>query len=123
ANLYPEDITKEEFNAWLQTLSAAEKENATGYFYIIRRDGNRKLKTEAYSEAYRAFLDPAAKLLREAAALTTNRTLRTFLDKRAAAFGSNDYYGSDVAWMDLDAPIDLTIGPYETYIDELFGYK
>ena len=123
ANFYPGDITKEEFNAWLNTLSSAEKEKATGYFYTIRRDVNGKLKTVPYSEEYREFLDPAAKLLREAATLTTNRTLRDFLNKRAAAFASNDYYDSDVAWMDLDAPIDVTIGPYETYEDELFGYK
>jgi len=123
ANFYPNDITKEEFNAWLNTLSSAEKEKATGYFYVIRRDANGKLKTVPYSEEYREFLDPAAKLLREAAALTTNKTLRDFLNKRAAAFAANDYYDSDVAWMDLDAPIDVTIGPYETYEDELFGYK
>ena len=65
-----------------------------------------------YSQEYREFLEPAAKLLREAAALTTNRTLKDFLSKRADAFTSNDYYASDVAWMDLDAPIDVTIGPY-----------
>ena len=123
ANYYPDDITKEEFNAWAESLSPAEKEKATGYFYTIRRDSNRKLMTVPYSQEYREFLDPAAKLLREAAALTTNATLRDFLNKRAAAFASNDYYESDVAWMDLDAPIDLTIGPYETYEDELFGYK
>jgi hypothetical protein len=123
ANYYPDDITKEEFNAWAESLSPAEKEKATGYFYTIRRDSNRKLMTVPYSQEYREFLDPAAKLLREAAALTTNATLRDFLNKRAAAFASNDYYDSDVAWMDLDAPIDLTIGPYETYDDELFGYK
>ena len=123
ANFYPNDITKEEFNAWLNSLSPAEKEKATGYFYTVRRDAGGKLKTVPYSEEYREFLDPAAKLLREAAALTTNQTLRDFLNKRAAAFGSNDYYDSDVAWMDLDAPIDVTIGPYETYEDELFGYK
>ncbi|HKP36490.1 MAG TPA: hypothetical protein VJT71_06500 [Pyrinomonadaceae bacterium] len=123
ANYYPADITKEEFNAWLATLSPAEKEKATGYFYTIRRDANRKLTTVPYSEEYREFLDPAARLLREAAALTTNATLRNFLNKRAAAFASNDYYDSDVAWMDLDAPIDVTIGPYETYEDEMFGYK
>jgi hypothetical protein len=123
ANFYPDDITKEEFNVWLNTLSPAEKEKATGYFYAIRRDANGKLKTVAYSEEYREFLEPAAKLLREAAALTTNKTLRDFLNKRAAAFASNDYYDSDVAWMDLDASIDVTIGPYETYEDELFGYK
>src|SRR5205814_307518 len=123
ANFYPADITKDEFNAWLNTLTPDEKEKATGYFYTIRRGSNGKLKTVPYSEEYREFLDPAARLLREAAALTSNRTLKDFLNKRAAAFASNDYYDSDVAWMDLDAPIDVTIGPYETYEDELFGYK
>jgi hypothetical protein len=123
ANFYPEDITKEEFNSWLNGLAAEEKEKATGYFYVIRRDANRKLMTVPYSEEYREFLEPAAKLLREAASLTTNKTLKDFLNKRADAFASNDYYASDVAWMDLDAPVDVTIGPYETYEDELFGYK
>ena len=123
ANFYPDGITKDEFNAWVNALSPAEKEQATGYFYVIRRDANGKLKAVPYSEEYREFLEPAAKLLREAAALTTNKTLKDFLSKRAAAFASNDYYESDVAWMDLDSPIDVTIGPYETYEDELFGYK
>src|SRR3984893_18133069 len=123
ANFYPDDITKEEFNSWLEGLPGSEKEKATGYFYTIRRDANGKLMTVPYSQEYREFLEPAAKLLREAAALTTNRTLKDFLSKRAEAFGSNDYYASDVAWMDLAAPIDVTIGPYETYEDELFGYK
>src|SRR5262245_20618072 len=123
ANYYPADMTKDEFNAWSNSLAASEKEKATGYFYTIRRDTNGKLKTVPYSEEYREFLEPAANLLREAAALTTNATLRDFLNKRAAAFASNDYYDSDVAWMDLDSPIDLTMGPYETYEDELFGYK
>src|SRR5207253_8053656 len=82
-----------------------------------------KLITVPYSQEYREFLEPAAKLLSEAAALTTNLTLKNFLYTRAEAFTSNDYYASDVAWMDLAAPIDVTIGPYETYEDELFGYK
>ncbi|MDQ6653961.1 MAG: hypothetical protein M3Y84_14625 [Acidobacteriota bacterium] len=123
ANFYPDDITKDEFNAWLNGLSDPGKEKATGYFYAIRRDASGKLMTVPYGQEYREFLEPAAKLLREAAALTTNRTLKDFLAKRADAFASNDYYASDVAWMDLDAPIDVTIGPYETYEDELFGYK
>jgi len=123
ANFYPEDMTKDEFNAWLNTLSPAEKEKATGYFYTIRRDPSGKLKAVPYSEEYREFLEPAARLLREAAALTPNVTLKNFLEKRAAAFLSNDYYDSDVAWMDVDSPIDVTMGPYETYEDELFGYK
>ncbi|HUS10432.1 MAG TPA: hypothetical protein VMZ30_08190 [Pyrinomonadaceae bacterium] len=123
ANFYPDNITKDEFNVWLNGLPPTDKEKATGYFYTIRRDPSGKLMTVPYSEEYREFLEPAAKLLREAAALTTNSTLKDFLIKRADAFASNDYYASDVAWMDLKAPIDLTIGPYETYEDELFGYK
>src|SRR2546421_5300515 len=123
ANYYPDDMTKDEVNSWLQSLSPEEKEKATGYFYVIRRDAGGKLITVPYSQEYRELLEPAAKLLREAAALTTNKTLQDFLTKRADALASDDYYASDVAWMDLDAPIELTIGPYETYEDELFGYK
>jgi hypothetical protein len=123
AGFYPDDITKDEFNSWLAGLSGSDKENATGYFYVIRRDASGKLMSVPYGEAYREYLEPAAKLLREAAALTTNASLKDFLSRRADAFASNDYYASDVAWMDLKAPIDVTIGPYETYEDELFGYK
>jgi len=123
ANYYPEDMTKEEFNAWVETLPEPEKQKATGFFWLIRRDANGKLMTEPYSKAYAEFLTPAAKLLREAAALTTNQTLKNFLNKRADAFVSDDYYASDVAWMELDSPIDVTFGPYETYEDELFSYK
>lgn len=123
ANFYPDNITKDQFNSWLAGLSGPEKEKATGYFYAIRRDANGKLTSVPYSKEYREFLEPAARLLREAAELTTNASLKDFLTKRAAAFASNDYYLSDVAWMDLKSPIDVTIGPYETYEDELFGYK
>src|SRR6185436_15990181 len=123
ANFYPDDITKDEFNSWLAGLPGSEKEKAPGYFYTIRRDASGKLMSVPYNEEYREFLEPAAKLLREAAALATNQTLKDFLSKRAEAFASNDYYQSDVAWMDLKGPIDVTIGPYETYEDELFGYK
>ena len=123
ANYYPDDMTKEEFNTWLQSLPEADKQKATGFFYVIRRGPDKKLTNVPYSQAYKDVLEPAAKLLREAAALTTNATLRDFLNKRADAFASDDYYASDVAWMDLDSPIDVTIGPYETYEDELFSYK
>jgi hypothetical protein len=122
-NFYPDDMTKAEFEAWEKGLSEAEKAKATGFFYTIRRGDDKKLKTVPYNEEYKEFLEPAAKLLKEAAELTSNPTLKNFLNKRAEAFASNDYYASDVAWMDLDAPIDVTIGPYETYEDELFGYK
>jgi Peptidase family M49 len=123
ANFYPSDMTKDEFNSWLNTLAEPDKTKATGYFYVIRRDANGKLKPVSYSEEYEEFLKPAAELLNEAGRLTSNKTLKDFLFKRAIAFSTNDYYESDVAWMDLDSPIDLTIGPYETYEDELFGYK
>lgn len=123
ANFYPDNITKDEFNSWLAGLPGSEKEKATGYFYTTRRDASGKLMSVPYSQEYREFLEPAAKLLRDAAALTSNQTLKNFLNTRADAFSSNDYYASDVAWMDLDAPIEVTIGPYETYEDELFGYK
>ena len=123
ANFYPEDMTREEFEGWLKTLSPADREQATGFFTIIRRDAKKQLTYIPYSKAYEADLKKAAALLREAAALTDNASLKKFLTLRADAFLSNDYYASDLAWMDLDAPLDVTIGPYETYNDELFGYK
>ncbi len=122
ANFYPEDMKREEFEAWVKALPAKEREQAEGFFTVIRRkDG--KLTAVPYSHAYASDLEKAAHLLREAAALTDNESLRKYLNLRADAFLSNDYYASDVAWMDLDAPLDITIGPYETYNDEVFGYK
>jgi len=123
ANFYPEDMTKEEFEGWVKTLSPAEKEKATGFFTVIRRGADRTLKIVPYSEEYRVDLTKAAGLLREAASLTDNTSLRKFLTTRADALRSNDYYQSDLAWMELDAPLDITFGPYETYNDEIFGYK
>jgi hypothetical protein len=123
ANFYPEDMAREEFETWAKALPAADREKAEGFFTVIRRDTNRHLKFVPYSEEYKKDLAKAAGLLEEAAGLTSNATLKKFLLSRAAAFLSNDYYESDLAWMDLDAPIDITIGPYETYNDEVFGYK
>ena len=123
ANYYPEDMTKEEFTAWVEKLPEAEQHKATGFFYTIRRDADRKLELVPYNEEYKDLLEPAAALLLEAAAMTTNAGLKTFLTKRAGAFLSNDYYASDVAWMDLDGPIEPTIGPYEVYMDDMFNYK
>jgi len=123
ANFYPQDMTKEEFENWLKTLTPEQQEAAKGFYTVIRRDPNRKLRVVPYSEAYRADLESAARLLREAADATGNATLKTFLKTRAAAFLSDDYYESEIAGMDLDSPVDVTIGPYETYNDGLFGYK
>jgi len=123
AAFYPEDMKKEEFEAWVTTLSPAARAQAEGFFTVIRRGSDRRLEAVPYSEAYKSDLETCANLLREAARATSNATLKRFLEARAAAFHSNDYYSSDVAWMDLDSPLDITIGPYETYNDELFGYK
>lgn len=125
ANFYPEDMTKADFEKWVTTISAVEQEPAKGFFTVLRwQDANAKtLKMIPYSEEYKTELTSAASLLKDAAGLTTNPSLKKFLVLRADAFLSNDYYESDMAWMDLDAPLDITIGPYETYNDELFGYK
>src|SRR5271167_109280 len=124
ANFYPEDMSKQEFEAWLKTLNGSEQEQAKGYFTVIRRQhADRKLVIFPFSVEYRQDLNRAAALLREAAGLTSNDSLKKFLNSRAEAFISNEYRASDVDWMDLDAPLDITIGPYETYMDELFGYK
>ena len=123
ANFYPENMTKDEFETWVKTLSPEQKEQAEGFFTVIRRGADGKLKTIPYSDEYKSDLASAGKLLREAAALTDNGSLKKFLTARSDAFVSNNYYESDVAWMDLDAPVDVTYGPYETYQDELFGYK
>jgi hypothetical protein len=122
ANFYPEDMSKQQFEDWVGALSKEEKQKADGFFTVIRRDSGR-LHAVQFSKEYAKDLAHLSKLLHEAAALTTNASLKTFLNLRADAFLSNDYYASDVAWMDLDALLDVTIGPYETYNDELFGYK
>src|SRR5579864_5025754 len=123
ANFYPEDMTREQFESWVKTLPEKDQEQAKGFFTVIRWQGKGKLGWIPYSQQYRPELEHAAVLLRQAATLTDNASLRKFLMSRAAAFLSNDYYQSDMDWMDLDSPLDITIGPYETYSDELFGYK
>ena len=123
ANFYPDDLTRDEFETWVAKLPREQQEDARGFFTVIRRTPEKKLYVVPYNSAYETELEKAAKLLQDAAALTPNASLKEFLTLRAEAFLSNDYYASDVAWMKLDAPIDITIGPYETYNDELFGYK
>lgn len=121
AGYYPEDLTKEEFENWLQAHPADEAEFRSLYT-IIRRDGDR-LVAVPYSEAYEELLGRAASELLAAASATENESLKTFLELRAAAFANDDYYDSDMAWMDLDSAIEVVVGPYETYEDRLFGYK
>jgi len=123
ANFYPAGASKADVEAWLKTLSGPEQAKAAGFFTTIRRGPDGTLVAVPYSVEYKDDLARVASLLREAAGLTTQPTLKTFLDKRAAAFSSNDYYDSDLAWMALDATIEPTIGPYEVYEDEWFNYK
>jgi hypothetical protein len=123
ANYYPAGATKPQVEAWINTLPEQERRAATGFFTTIRRKPDGTLTTIPYSVEYQGALQRAAELLREAARLTQQPTLRKFLELRADAFLTDDYYASDVAWMELDASIEPTIGPYEVYEDEWFNYK
>jgi hypothetical protein len=122
ANFYPAGATKSEVEEWIKKLPEQDRARATGFFTVIRRSPSG-LTAVPFSIEYQGELALAAELLRQAAAATAQPTLKTFLLKRAEAFSSNDYYDSDVAWMDLDASIEPTIGPYEVYEDEWFNYK
>jgi hypothetical protein len=122
-DFYPADASKDEVEKWIASLPAQSKAQATGFFSVVRRFPGGALKTVPYSVQYQNQLQTAAGLLKDAAALTAQPALRTYLEKRAAAFADDDYYASDVAWMELDASIEPTIGPYETYEDEWFGAK
>ena len=123
ANYYPEGATKAEVEKWINSLGGAEKTKATGFFTTIRRGPDGRFIAVPYSTEYQGELAIAAQHLRAAAAATAQPTLKAFLESRAAAFSSNDYYDSDVKWMELDATIEPTIGPYEVYEDEWFNYK
>ena len=123
ANFYPAGATKAEVEAWIDSLSPAEKARATGFFTTIRRGADGRFVAVPYNLEYQNELAHVAGLLREAAALTAQPTLKKYLETRAAALLSNDYYESDVAWMELEATIEPTIGPYEVYEDEWFNYK
>ncbi|MEZ4429736.1 MAG: hypothetical protein R3A51_18825 [Nannocystaceae bacterium] len=124
AGFYPEDLTAEVFEAEV----AGHPEDAAALrslFTVVERDpkDRARLIARPYSDVYGEWLEPAAARLEAAAALTKSASLRKFLKARAAAFRSDDYYASDKAWMDLDSRVEITIGPYETYEDELLGLK
>ena len=122
ANFYPEDMTKEEFENWLQQ-HPGDRESFTSEFTVIRRQ-NDKLVAIPYSEHYKDKLIKISALLNEAAEYADNSSLKRYLLTRAIALHTNDYYESDMAWMDLkDHTIEVIIGPYEVYEDRLFNYK
>ncbi len=122
-NYYPAGATKEQVEAWLAGLGPDAKAAATGFFTTIRRDEAGKFRSVPYSLEYQGELAELARHLRAASSATRQASLKAFLDSRADAFLSNDYYASDVAWMKLDTSIEPTIGPYEVYGDEWFNYK
>ncbi|WJX32023.1 Nudix hydrolase 3, variant 2 [Trifolium repens] len=104
ANFYPPDMDKREFNIW--------NDSSSKDLYIV-----------PYSQEYKSLLAKAADFLHKAGDITNSTSLKKLLHSKADAFLSNDYYDSDICWMELDSKLDVTIGPYETYEDKLFGYK
>lgn len=122
ANFYPGDMTKEEFENWIKQHPQDEK-SFTSEFTVIRRE-NGNLVAIPYSQYYKEPLTKISNLLKEAADYADNSSLKKYLLSRADAFLSNDYYQSDMDWMDLkDHNIEVVIGPYEVYEDEMFNYK
>jgi Peptidase family M49 len=121
AAFYPGDITKSELEQYV-AKNPRKKEELEGLFTVVRHDGT-DFAGVPYHSVYRDHLEQAAKSLREAATLTDNASLKSYLTKRADAFLSDDYRDSDMAWMDLNGPIEVVIGPYEVYEDNLFNYK
>jgi len=119
ANLYPADVTREEFEA------AAEQNAALKSLYtVVRRDDAGALTSVPYSEAYSEQYEAAASRLEEAAELAEDPGLATYLRARAQALRSDEYRASDLAWMDMKTnTLEVVIGPIETYEDLLFGYK
>ena len=117
ANLYPRDISKEEFEKWTQP----GKEDL---YSFVRRDAAGKLTLVPYHVEFKAELERAAKLLEQAAALTEDASFAQYLKARAKALVTDDYRPSDMQWMDMkDNALDLVIGPIETYEDKLYGYR
>lgn len=123
ATFYPADMTRDDFTDWI-AAHPDDRESFEGTFTVIRRGGDGGLRAVPYSEEYRGLLEKAAGYLREAAAFTSNESLARFLETRADAFFTDDYFESDLAWIDVaDNVLDVTIGPYEVYEDNLLGYK
>jgi hypothetical protein len=122
AAFYPPDMTRQEFESWL-SKHPEDRDLFMSDFTVIRRKG-QALVAVPYSQEYADLLEPAAGALMEAAEHCDNESLRKFLQLRARAFGTNDYYQSDLAWMDIEgSTLEMVIGPYEVYEDRLMNYK
>ena len=117
AEFYPEDMTKAEFEAWNQP-------GKDGLYSLVRRSDDGELELVPYHVAYKAELERAADMLRQAAALAEDTEFGGYLRMRADALVSDDFRPSDMAWMDMkDNRIDVVIGPIENYEDQLFAYR
>ena len=117
AGFYPTDMTKEEFDAW-------ENPDKTSQYTLVRRDENGNLKTVWYHEAYKDEICKAAEILVEASKLAEDKEFAEYLNLRATALLTDDYYASDMAWMDVrNNNVDFVVGPIENYTDGLYGYK
>jgi hypothetical protein len=121
ANFYPLNISEAEWEAHLEA-HPEDRDAFLSNFTMIRRQ-NGKLKAVPYSEYFQDQLGPSASLLKKAAEISGEPTLKRYLESRAESFASNDYFESDMDWMDLQGNIETVIGPYEVYEDRLFGYK
>ena len=117
ANFYPADMTAEEFDA-------ADLVDKASPYTLVRRDGQGRLETQPYHQAFAGQVGKAAGLLRQAAGLAEEPGLRRYLELRAESLLTDQYRESDLAWLDMkDNIIDVVIGPIENYEDALFGYK
>jgi hypothetical protein len=119
---FPEDLTRAQLDA---SVTSHPEDKAALYNpqTIVRRNGGM-LEAIPYRVAFREFLVPMAKDLREAAALSDDPAFANFLRLRAHALLTDDYYPSDLAWLDLKNPkFDIVFAPYETYLDGLLGVK
>lgn len=125
-NLYPEGLTSAQIEAYVKA-HPSEKDAIYSPYTVLRwQDGKPGTKLEAipYHVAFKQWLEPAAKSLREAADLSDDKAFADFLRARADALLSDDYYPSDLKWLDLKNPkIDVIFAPYETYLDDVLGVK
>ena len=115
-------MTREEFENFIKNNPEKEQDFKSEFTIIRRQNGN--LIAIPYSEFYKKELTELNRILVEASAFAEDQTLKNYLIKRAEDFLKNDYYESDIAWMDLQDPlIEIVIGPYEVYEEKLFNYK
>lgn len=120
--LYPENVTRAELDAYVQR-HPEKKDEIYNPYTVVRRDGEG-FSGIPYHVVYRQWLEPASAALRDAASLSDDPKFADFLSARAAALLSDDYFPSDLKWMDLEDPkIDLIYAPYETYLDGVLGVK